>query len=327
MTDVQEWPTRDLHRAAVTGGAGFVGQNLIRTLLADGLSVRSIDNRPAPPMPGVEAITADLQDPAAARDALADVDVVFHLAGNPSGTVSVQDPLFDFASNATVGINVLEAVRHHVGTRLLYLSSAMVYGRPETSPCEESDRCQPFYPYGASKLSVEHWLNSYVATYSIDASSARAFVVYGPCEDPRRAGAEVGQFLRWQLNGMQIQVVGDPETKVRDFVHVDDLSRGLLVAARAGRPGLVYNVGSGTRHSLRELVALIEAATGTTADVAVDRTDLTDSYALVADITRLRELGYEAQVPLADGIKQLADELGPAPAPPQLATVLTAEGR
>ncbi|MFB6813472.1 NAD-dependent epimerase/dehydratase family protein [Streptomyces sp. NPDC056347] len=327
MTDVRGWPTRDLRRAAVTGGAGFVGQNLIRTLLAAGLSVRSVDNRPAPPMPGVEAVTADLQDQAAAREALADVDVVFHLAGNPSGTVSVQNPLLDFASNATVGINVLEAVRHHAGTRLLYLSSAMVYGRPETSPCEEHDRCQPFYPYGASKLSVEHWLNSYVATYNIDASSARAFVVYGPGEDPRRAGAEVGQFLRWQLNGMQIQVVGDLDIKARDFVHVDDLSRGLLVAARAGQPGSVYNVGSGTRHSLRELIALIEAATGTAADVAVDRSDLTDSYALVADITRLRELGYEPQVSLADGIKQLADELGPAPAPPQLATVLTAEGR
>jgi UDP-glucose 4-epimerase len=301
-----------------------VGRNLVTALLSAGMDVRSVDNRPSEPVPGASAVTADLRDPQKAREALADVDVVFHLAGNPSGTVSVEDPLLDFSSNAVVGINVLEAVRHHAGTRLLYLSTAMVYGQPERTPCHEKDPCVPFYPYGASKLAVEHWLNSYVAAYGIDASAARAFVVYGPGEDPRRAGAEPGQFLRWHLNGAPIRITGDPDTKIRDFVHVDDLVAGLLVAARRGEPGAVYNVGSGTRASLRELVSVIEAATGRSAEVMVDGSDLTDSYALVADIGALRALGYEPQTPLRDGIKRLAAEMGPAPALPALSTVLSA---
>ncbi|MFI1659873.1 NAD-dependent epimerase/dehydratase family protein [Streptomyces sp. NPDC020472] len=314
-------------RAAVTGGAGFVGRNLITRLLAEGLTVRSVDNREGEPRPGVETVAADLRDPEQAAAALADVDVVFHLAGNPSGTVSVENPRYDFDSNALVGLNVLEAVRGKPGTRLLYLSSAMVYGKPDTAPCREDDECRPFYPYGASKLAVEHYVAAYVAAYGVDASCARAFVVYGPGEDPSRAGAEPGQFLRWHLNGMPLRMVGSPDVKRRDFVHVDDLASGLVLAARRGTPGVVYNVGSGTDTSLRELVSVIETATGRPARTAVDDSDLTDSYPLVADISRLRALGYTPRVTLAEGIARLAEELGSTPAPPTLATVLSATSR
>ncbi|WP_194892313.1 NAD-dependent epimerase/dehydratase family protein [Catenulispora pinisilvae] len=316
---------RAIRVALVTGGSGFVGSHLVRTLISEGVVVRSLDLRvPAEPVPGVEAVSADLSVPGSVQSALEGVDTVFHLAGNPSGTVSVQDPVFDFESNARVGLNVLEAVRANPAVRLVYLSSAMVYGRVRGSISTESDLCLPFYPYGASKLAAEHLLQAYVQTYGIDASIGRAFVVYGPGEDPKRAGAEVGQFLRWHLNNVPIQVVGDPSAKIRDFVDVADVVAGLIAVARAGEAGSVYNLGSGTATSLEQLIRVIEKVTGRRAEVEVDDTDLTDSYSLVADITRLRGLGYQPRTALEAGVAAVARELGSSPELPQLATVLSA---
>lgn len=329
---------RGVRRALVTGGAGFIGGHLVRTLLAAGVEVRSVDFRPggrpdggaaagAGGGPGaVEAVVADLRDPLAAQAALDGVDTVFHLAGNPSGTVSVRDPMFDFSANAIVGMNVLEAVRQQPETRLVYMSSAMVYGRPARTPCVVGDPVRPFYPYGASKLAVEHWLGAYSETYGVDASAVRAFVVYGPGEDPRRAGAEIGQFLRWHLNHLPIRITGDPDRKIRDFVHVQDLVDSLLIVARRGAAGTVYNSGSGTATSLRDLVGAIESVTARPAQVRVDQSDLTDSYPLVADIGPVVSLGFRPRVALDAGLQQVADDLGPNPPLPQLDTVLSAAG-
>jgi UDP-glucose 4-epimerase len=317
---------REMKLAVVTGGAGFVGGHLVSHLLARGVSVRSLDVRPHDlgRLGGdVDARTVDLCDPVALAAALDGADTIFHLAGNPSGTISVQNPRLDFNANALAGFNVLEVVRSRPGVRLVYLSSAMVYGRPSGTICKEADPCRPFYPYGASKLAVEHWLRAYVDAYGIDASVGRAFVVYGEGEDPARAGAEIGQYLRWHLNGMPIQVVGDPHTKIRDFVHVSDLTGGLTAIAARGEPGGIYNIGSGTAVSLHDLVRAIGEATGVPARVEVDSRDLTDSYPLVADIARLGELGHRPAVGLIDGLRRLVAEMGPEPALPALPTVLS----
>ncbi|MEU4160879.1 NAD-dependent epimerase/dehydratase family protein [Actinoplanes sp. NPDC026670] len=317
---------REMNLAVVTGGAGFVGGHLVSHLLARGVSVRSLDLRPhdlGKLGDGVDARAVDLCDPAALAAALDGADTIFHLAGNPSGTISVENPRLDFNANALAGFNVLEVVRSMPGVRLVYLSSAMVYGRPPGTICREQDPCRPFYPYGASKLAVEHWLRAYVDAYGIDASLGRAFVVYGEGEDPARAGAEIGQYLRWHLNGLPIRVVGDPHAKIRDFVHVSDLADGLTAIAGRGETGEIYNIGSGTATSLYELVRAIEEATAVPAQVEVDSRDLTDSYPLVADIARLGELGYRPAVGLSDGLRRLAAELGPHPALPALPTVLS----
>jgi len=159
--------------------------------------------------------------------------------------------------------------------------------------------CQPFYPYEASKLAVEEWLRAYVCTYNIDASMTRAFVVYGAGENPFRAGA-------------------------RDFVPVDDVVIGLLAVAQCGELGAVYNLGSGQGHSLRSLIRIIEDASGRAAAVEIDDKDLTDSYPLVTDIARLHRLGFIPSVILAEGVAELVNTLGPAPALPRLDTVLSA---
>ena len=314
-------------RALVTGGLGFVGSHLVEHLIARGAEVTVLDvSPPAHPLPaGAGYRSVDLRDPASCRAALVPVDVVFHLAGNASGTISVDHPRFDFETNADGTFNLFEALLSTDVRRVVYLSSAMVYGRPQSHPIAETHPLNPFLPYAASKLSGEHVASSMVESYGLPAVVGRAFTIYGPREDPRRAGGEVSQFLRWHLNGLPIPVVGDPEAKTRDFSHVADLVAGLITIAERGTSGDCYNLGTGTETSMRELVRVIGEVTGVPAQMECDRTVLDDTYRHVADISRLRALGYSPKVALADGISSLAALLGDHPELPAVPTVFQRE--
>lgn len=316
--------TPAFRRVGVTGGLGFVGRNLVRALHRQGASVTVFDLA-APDgadLPdGVRHVPVDLRDPATLTSALGDLDLLFHLGGNSSGTVAVTDPRLDFETNALGTFNVCEAARLTSLPRLVYLSSAMVYGTPQAVPQHEEHPTLPYYPYGASKLSGEHVVRAYARTYGLSAVMGRAFVIYGPGEDPRRAGAEVGQYLRWHLNGQPIRVTGDPDRKTRDFVHVHDIVTALLLLAARGDDGEVYNLGSGREVSLRQLVEHIHDVTGRRPRMLTDDTVTDDTYRLVADISRLRGLGYRPSVDLPAGLAGLVDALGPTPELPQLDTI------
>jgi UDP-glucose 4-epimerase len=314
---------RDARTVAVTGGLGFVGRHLVRALNRLGKHVILIDLVPDLPddLPCVQHVVADLRDYQAVHDALADVDVVFHIAGNPSGTVSVERPRFDFEINALGTANVANAAAAQGVRRLMYLSSAIVYGNPVRTPITERHPTEPFLPYGASKLSGELVVRSLQATLGLSTVTGRAFVLYGPGEDPRRAGGEVSQFLRWHLNGRAIPVVGDIDRKTRDFLHVADLVGALLTLADRGEDGETYNIGSGTEVSMRELGDAVTTATGRPATLEPDPTVLEDSFRLVADISRLRALGFRPRVSLVEGIRDLAGMLGESPELPSCTAV------
>lgn len=300
---------------AVTGGAGFVGQHLVRRLFELGAKVRVVDltEHTVPDLAGVEHVRADLRIYSEAVSALRDADLVFHLAGNASGTLSVEDPRLDFELNALVTSNVGNATLEVGVRKLVYLSSAIVYGTPQDHPISEQHPTHPFLPYGASKLSGELALRCLHDARGLPLVIGRSFVIYGPGEDPRRAGGEVSQFLRWHLNGLPIPVVGDVDRKTRDFIHVHDLVSALLLLADRGASGHVYNLGSGTETSMRQLAEEISMATGTTAQLDADAAVEDDSYRLVADISRLRCLGFEPQITLAAGVRSLHVALGSAP--------------
>lgn len=302
---------------AVTGGLGFVGTHLVRRLSQLGKRVSVIDVAASPRelsgLPGVQHVRADLRDYAQTRAALDGIEVVFHLAGNASGSLSVADPRFDFETNALATCHVGNAALEVGVRRLVYLSSAIVYGTPEHFPITEQHATRPFLPYGASKLSGELALRSLHEVAGLHVVIGRAFVIYGPGEGPRRAGGEVSQFLRWHLNGLPIPVVGDIDRKTRDFVHVQDLATALLVLADRGQNGEVYNLGSGTETSMRELAAAVSTVTGRPAILDADSQVLDDSFRLVADITRLRDLGFSPQIDLTTGLCSLAAELGDRP--------------
>ncbi len=311
---------RSSPRAAVTGAAGFVGQHLVATLARLGVRVTSIDRAEAPRTPGPGGVIyhrVDLHDPSALTNAISDVDVVFHLAGNSSGALSVRSPRLDFAANAWGTFCLCEALRIGTVRRVVYLSSAMVYGVPQSLPVSEDHKLSPIIPYGATKLSGEFVLQAYRATFGLDVVIGRAFTIYGPGESTA-AGGEVSRYLRWQLNECPIEAVGDVDRKTRDFVHVDDVVQALLVMALKAPAGAVYNIGSGRETSLRDLLQQIARVSARNYDLrTAANPDLSDTYRLFADIRRLQSLGFRPETSLWDGLQELRRQLGTDPELPR----------
>ncbi|MBW1990664.1 MAG: NAD-dependent epimerase/dehydratase family protein [Deltaproteobacteria bacterium] len=314
-------------RILVTGGLGFIGRHLVRALLDLGKEVVILDNLatvtdPSPPA-GSTLIKADIRDSRKVAEAVRGTapELVFHVAANASGTVSVEEPRLDFDTNARGTFNVLEASLAARVTRFVYVSSASVYGRPQYFPMDEGHPRSPFVPYGTSKLTGEVYTSTFFTTYDLPTVIARPFCVYGPGENPRTALVEVGRYLRWHLNHKPIQIVGDKHRKTRDFVHVSDVVRGLLLVADKAAPGEIFNFGSGEEVSMLQLAEIIGEVTGRPAEIRELSHIKDDTYRLVSDISRLRALGYEPRFSLREGLRQLAAELGDYPELPGTATI------
>ncbi|MFI6517735.1 NAD-dependent epimerase/dehydratase family protein [Spirillospora sp. NPDC050679] len=312
----------------VTGGSGFFGGHLTAALLAAGHAVRVADIRPPAggTPPGAEFAACDLCEVDQVAAACAGVTHIFHLAGNPSGTRSVTDPLWDFRVNALATTNLCQAAVSASVRRMVYVSSGMVYGVPLTTPIGEDHPLTPFIPYAASKLSAEQSVLAAASTYGLDASVARPFTLYGPGEDPATSGGEVSRFLRWHLNDLPVPVTGDPDLKSRDFTHVDDAVAALRTIMDRGEAGAAYNVGTGRETTLTGLLEIIESATGRAPRAAVDAGTTDDTYRHVADIGRLRALGHRPAIGVEAGIRSMVAALGPAPEVPTLPTVFTMAG-
>ncbi|QRK10078.1 NAD-dependent epimerase/dehydratase family protein [Archangium violaceum] len=310
-----------VRHCVVTGGLGFIGRALAEALVRRGDRVTLLA-RPggARPPEGTTPWPADLRSTEGLEDALRGADVVFHLAANANTTRAIEEPRYDFEVNVGGTFNLLEAALRARARRFVYVSSAAVYGTPERFPMDELHPTRPFMPYGATKLSGELLCRVFHHAHGLETVIGRPFCVYGPGEDPARAMVEVSRFLRWHLNGLPIPVLGDARRKTRDFVHVDDVVSALLLLAEAGQGGEAYNIGSGEESSMEDLVRLVGEATGRPATLE-ERPHITDdTYRLVADISRLRALGYAPRVMLAEGVRALARVLGERPALPGPAT-------
>ncbi|HYZ77153.1 MAG TPA: NAD-dependent epimerase/dehydratase family protein [Gaiellaceae bacterium] len=309
-------------KVLVTGGIGFIGRHLADALLGEGADVSILDNAEGrEPSPGARLLRGDVRNQDDVDRAVAGAELVFHVAGNASGTISVLDPRLDFDTNAVGSFNVADAAARAEVGRLVYISSASVYGTPVRFPMDEEHPTKPFVPYGASKLSGELASLSLFHATGLPVVSARPFCVYGPGEDRRHSLVEPGRYLRWHLNRRPIQIVGDPDRKTRDFVHVSDLVASLLLLARAGVPGEIYNAGSGEEVSMRQLVEAIGEATHREPQVETIPEIAEDTYRLVADISKLKALGYEPKMPLRVGLAELAGELGENPEIPTHQTI------
>lgn len=319
-------------KVVVTGGLGFIGAHLVQSLLSSRVDVTVLDNldttalRSEPPA-GVPVVSVDIRDLDRLEGVLGGTDLVFHLAGNSSGTRSVTAPRFDFETNAVGTFNVVSAAVSAGVRRVVYVSSASVYGTPQRFPIDEDHPTRPFVPYGASKLAAEVTALALSKALGIEVVAGRPFCVYGPGENPHVALVEIARYLRWHLNGQPVQVVGDPDTKTRDFVHVIDVVAALVIIAERASSGEVFNIGSGHEASMRHVVTAIGRATGRAATIEA-LTDITEvTFRLVADISKLKGLGYRPRVALDDGIARLAAELGESPQLPDTPTVFTAGQR
>jgi UDP-glucose 4-epimerase len=312
-------------KVLVTGGLGFIGSHLVNELMSLKKDVVIVDNHSTAlhkTVPqGVTLIEADIQHPQQVAEAVMGAELIFHVAGNSNGSISVENLRFDFESNAIGTFNVLEGALKAGAKRILYVSSASVYGIPQYYSMDEQHPTKPFVPYGASKLTGELASLSFFHAKGLPVVLARPFCVYGPGENPKIALVEVSRYLRWHLNQQPIQIVGDMKHKTRDFVHVSDLVQGFLLIADKAAAGEVFNVGSGEETSMEKLVDVIGQVTGQTPRIYQIPHITKDTYRLVANITKLRSLGYTPRVSLVNGVRQLVHELGEHPELPSGETI------
>jgi UDP-glucose 4-epimerase len=298
--------------SVVTGGSGFIGSNLVRRLASIGHTVRVVDTRKFPGQIPERAqhFAIDIIAPDSLGEAISGADTIYHLAGNSNTTVSVSDPVSDLKCNVEGTIRVLGSARQNRVPRLVYVSSASVYGRPASFPIFETHEKHPIFPYGASKLSGEVYCLAHVASGDApEVMIARPFCVYGPGENPDIALVEVSRYARWNMNSATIPVIGDAEKKTRDFVHVSDVTTGLIIIAENGSTGEAYNIGSGVETSMKDLIRIITQSCGGAESFTEDLTMLLDTYRLVPDLRRISSLGYSPKVSLENGIAHLAHEL------------------
>ncbi len=287
----------------VTGGAGFIGSHLVDALrrrnevrVLDNLSSGDRERVPA----DVELIVGDIRDQETVREAAAGVNVIFHEAAQVSVAESMEEPLETHAVNATGTLHVLEAAREADATVVL-ASSAAVYGDPESVPIDESHPTNPKSPYGQSKLVAEQYAQLYSECYDLETVALRYFNVYGPRQSMEYAGV-LTIFLEQARQGEPLTVHGDG-TQTRDFVFVGDVVRANLLAATQGDSGAVYNVGTGTSISIRELAELVVEVTDTDSSikyVEVRSGDIERSQAAINSIQGA--IGFKPSVGLTEGL-------------------------
>ncbi|MCA1832384.1 MAG: NAD-dependent epimerase/dehydratase family protein [Actinomycetota bacterium] len=293
----------------VTGGAGFIGSHLVEAMVARGDEVTVLDDLRGAAVSNLDAVLgrirfeeADLID--ADLDSLVHgggYDLIVHLAANAYVPPSVEDPLYDLRLNFESTVRLLQAIRtSQRKPRLVYASSAAVYGSPKHNPVTEEAPFAPVSPYGVHKLAAEQDVRVFAELFDIHASVVRFFSTYGP----RQRKQVVYDLIRKiEANPEEIVVHGDG-TQVRDFVYVTDVVAAVLaVADHAPGRGEAFNAGAGTPTTIAELVLEVCRSMG-----AAPRIDWTgsvrpgDPQAFVADVSRLQALGYQPDVSLSQGV-------------------------
>lgn len=246
----------------VTGGAGFIGSNLVDALIARGYAVRVLDNLSTgkrsnlPGVGSVELIVGDVADANTVRRAVQGCRAVVHLAAVASVQASVDDPVGTHQSNLVGTLNLCEAMREAGIRRVLFASSAAVYGNNgEGEPISEDTPKAPLTPYAADKLSSEHYLDFYRRQHGLEPAIFRFFNIYGPRQDPSSPySGVISIFTERARKGLPIAVFGDGE-QTRDFVYVGDLVEILVQALESSevQEGAV-NVGLNQATSLKQLL-------------------------------------------------------------------------
>ncbi len=295
----------------VTGGAGFIGTNLIKQLMAKGDEVVVIDNYNGGRLadriqPRVNYVEGDIRNMNDLNKVMVGVDGVFHMAAIARMSYSVENPIETNDVNIVGTLNVLVAARDNGVNRVVYSASSSAYGKQETLPFVETMKPAPMSPYGLQKYVGEEYARLFYDLYGLNTVSLRYFNVYGPSMDPNGAYALViGKFLQQKKEGKPLTICGDGEY-YRDYTHVYDIARANILAMESEKVGHgeVFNIGNGKPYSVNELSKIIggesvyvEARPG-------------DPRRTQADNTKAKELlGWQSTIDLEDGIKELKREL------------------
>ena len=304
----------------VTGGAGFIGSHLVRSLLAGGARVRVLDNfltgkranlEDVASSSSLEIVEGDIRDAGTVQKSVRGVRFVLHQAALPSVPRSVSDPATTLSIGVDGTLNVLQAAREAGCERVVYASSSSVYGNTPTLPKSESMLPGPLSPYAVSKLCGEHLCATFTHLHSLPTVVLRYFNVFGPRQDPTsNYAAVVPRFAAALLAGEAPVIYGDGE-QTRDFTYIDNVVDANLLACRAAEPawGLAINIACGERISVKSLATRLGRACGA-ADIAPrhDPARAGDVRHSQADISRAVDLLHFApQVDLDEGLRRTVE--------------------
>ncbi len=300
-------------RYLVTGGAGFIGSNIVDELVRRGHQVVVLDDLSAGKESNLAAIRGKIDlhigsvtDLAAVQSACHSADYVIHLAARTSVPRSVQDPIETNHINIAGTLNVLVAARDAKVRRFVYAASSSAYGETPTLPKTEAMRPDPISPYGITKYVGELYAQVFGRVYGLENVSVRYFNVFGPRQDPSSQYSGVlSRFMLAVIEGKQPVVYGDGEQS-RDFTFIENIVDETLRACEAPKAsGMVFNGGTGGRITLNQVLKLLEKITGEKIQARYDppRTgDIRDSQ---ADVSLARKmLGYEPRVHFEEGLQR-----------------------
>jgi UDP-glucose 4-epimerase len=299
-------------RVLILGGTGFLGSAVAISLSAQNLPVSVICRaQPSPTLFGQAPITICLRDftTLVADDPVFDkVDTVLHFISTTTPASSMNDVAFDVSSNLLPTLNLLQILRQRNIPRLIYASSGgTVYGIPGRLPAAEDDPTNPISAHGITKLATEKFIALQARLAGLNAVILRIGNPFGPYQLRGVTIGSIARFVHEHANNNTIHIWGDGSV-VRDYLYIDDFCRALtrMVQAKDFPPG-VYNVGSGSGHTLLEIIDQIKRVSGHPPRVSFESARLIDVPAIVMDTNRLRKAlpGWEPRVPFFDGIERM----------------------
>ena len=284
--------------SVVTGGAGFIGSNLVSMLLERGDTVVVIDNESANTHDEVYwnsnaiNIKGDITDFKLLKNACTDADCIYHLASDISIQYSIENPTKTYTNNLIGTLNVLEVARVLGIKKVVFSSTAAIYGST-SEPCVETDRPDPLNPYSVSKLAGENLMKMYNDLYGIETVSLRYFNVYGPRQAYKGQYAPViGIFQKQKNEGKPLTIVGDGGQS-RDFVHVADVAAANIFVSETNTIG-VFNVGTGVEYTINQIADLTNNSAGRTTIPSREG----EARRSISDSSKLRNIGWQPRISL-----------------------------
>lgn len=300
------------NRAAVTGGAGFIGSHLAEELVKRDYQVTILDNLFSGRMENlaglirkdnVQFIEGSITNLSLLKEIFQNIDFVFHQAAISSVPGSIEDPSATSEVNITGTLNVLLAARDNQVKKVIYASSSAVYGDTPALPKREDLLPSPQSPYAVSKLAAEHYCQVFQEVYGVTTVCLRYFNVYGPRQNPdSQYAAVIPIFIKRAAEGSPLTIFGDGK-QTRDLVYISDVVEANILAAESNASG-VYNIGQGKSITINELAKLIIKLVGTDVKPVYQQPRDGDVRHSLADISKAKTFGYEPEYGLEEGLKE-----------------------
>jgi nucleoside-diphosphate-sugar epimerase len=304
-------------KAIVTGGAGFIGSHLAEELARRAYEVLILDDLSTGKMENIKGlldrglvtfVQGTITELPLLQKLFDNVDYVFHQAALARVPFSVQNPLAVNEINVTGTLNVLLAARDSGVKKVIYASSAAVYGDTATLPHKEAMVPNPQSPYAVTKIVAEYYCQVFQVVYGLPTVALRYFNVYGPKQDPNSDyAAVIPRFIKRASDGKSLIIFGDGE-QTRDFVFASDVVRANILAAETGATG-IFNIGQGRRVTINELAKLIIGIANKDLGVTYKGAMVGDIRHSLADISKARLFGYEPQYDLDQGLRETISDL------------------